>query len=152
MPDFPPLGMPDIRTWSGDRSFELGRRYFHNGSVLRPRRQDRERKLKARVRGTAPRPYRVEVRLDDHGIAAGECSCPVGAGGRCKHAAALLIAWLEQPESFAELEDLDTLLARLENDQLRALIARIVRRHPDVEDQIERELTVLQAPATDAPV
>src|SRR5690348_1975236 len=150
MPAFPPLGMPDIRAWAGDRSFELGRRYFRDGAVLRPRRQDRT--LKARVRGTGPRPYRVEASLKDHGIAAGECSCPVGAGGRCKHAAALLIAWLEQPESFAELEDLDALLARLENDQLRALIARIVRRHPDVEDQIERELTVLQAPATDAPV
>lgn len=152
MPEFPPLGMPDIRAWAGDRSFELGRRYMRDGSVLRPRRQDHSRTLKARVRGTAPRPYRVEVSLNDHGIAAGECSCPVGEGGRCKHAAALLIAWLEQPESFAEVEDLETLLARLEKDQLRALLTRIARRHPDVEDQIERELIVLQAPATDAPV
>jgi SWIM zinc finger len=152
MPEFPPLGMPDIREWAGDRSFELGRRYVRNGSVLRPRRQDHSRTLKARVRGTAPRPYRVEVSLNDHGIAAGECSCPVGAGGHCKHAAALLIAWLEQPESFAEVEDLETLLARLENDQLRALLTRIARRHPDVEDQIERELIVLSVPATDAPV
>ena len=152
MPEFPLLGMPDIREWAGDRSFDLGHRYFRNGSVLRPRRQDQDRTLKARVRGTAPRPYCVEVSLNDRGIAAGACSCPVGAGGHCKHTAALLIAWLEQPESFAELEDLDTALARLESDQLRALIARIVRRHPDVEDQIERELIVLQAPATDAPV
>src|SRR5690348_17459644 len=78
MPEFPPLGMPDIRAWAGDRSFELGRRYMRDGSVLRPRRQDHSRTLKARVRGTAPRPYRVEVSLNDHGIAAGECSCPVG--------------------------------------------------------------------------
>ena len=152
MPEFPPLGMPDIRVWAGDRSFELGRRYFRNGSVSRPRRQDHDRTLKARVQGTAPRPYRVEVSLNDQGIAAGACSCPVGAGGHCKHAAALLIAWLEQPETFAAMEDLASVLARLESDQLRALLTRIARRHPDVEDQIERELIVLQAPASDAPV
>ncbi len=52
-------------------------------------------KLVARVRGTAPEPYRTEVETEVERtyvqIDNAECSCPVGIN--CKHAAALLMHW-----------------------------------------------------------
>ena len=44
--------------------------------------------------------YNVEVDVLDGGIVA-LCSCPYDWGGYCKHVAALLLKWIEQPGSFA---------------------------------------------------
>ncbi len=82
----------DIIHWLGAHEVAKGRGYVtavtdlvREGDVLR-----------ARVSGTAPRPYQVTVQLADAGRQAGRlvahCSCPVGIG--CKHAAATLLAWL----------------------------------------------------------
>ncbi len=54
--------------------------------------------LKALCQGSAASPYRVEVTFSQKGIASTNCSCPVGAGGYCKHVAALLLTWLHEPE------------------------------------------------------
>ncbi|HEV2457202.1 MAG TPA: SWIM zinc finger family protein [Ktedonobacterales bacterium] len=135
----PALVMPDIREWTGDRSFALGWEYFERRALSHLRRQGMT--LKGRCQGTMPYPYRVEVTLGPRGIVSGACSCPVGTGGRCKHAAALLIAWLEMTEDFAHVEDLDTLLGRLSQAELIALIRRLMKRAPDLEDAIELELT-----------
>ena len=124
MTDPPQLTEPDIRRWISERSFERGQGYFRHGHILDPRRQGDT--LKARCLGSRPTPYYVEVTLGQEGIVAGACSCPVGGGGHCKHAAALLLTWLHQPDTFLEVEDLDT-----------ALIRRMVARFPDLETLLE---------------
>ena len=90
----------DINRWTGEASFGRGRRYFQHGYILNPRRQGDT--LKARCLGSRPQPYHVEVTLGLEGVVAGECSCPVGGGGRCKHAAALLLTWLHEPDTLLE--------------------------------------------------
>jgi uncharacterized Zn finger protein len=135
MTDLPHLTESDIRRWVGEASFGRGQRYFRQGRVLDPRHQ--EDTLKARCLGSSSQPYQVEVTLGPEGIASGECSCPVGGGGRCKHAAALLLAWLQEPDTFLEVEDLETALNHRSKAELVALIRRMVARCPDLETLLE---------------
>jgi uncharacterized Zn finger protein len=75
----------------------------------------------------------VEVTFDDRGIAEAECSCPVGEGGRCKHVVALLLTWLDRPESFRDSADLEIDLEERSKSELIALIYQMVQRYPDLE-------------------
>jgi len=131
----PPLTESDIHRWIDERSFERGRRYFQHGHILNPRRQADT--LKARCMGSRPQPYHVEVTLGPGGVVSGACSCPVGAGGHCKHAAALLLTWLHQSDTFLEIDDLEAALNRRSKAELVALIRRMVNRYPDLETLLE---------------
>ena len=131
----PKLTEADIRNWTGEQSIAKGRPYFRDGSILNPRRQGDV--IKAQCVGSATQPYRVEITLGPKGISAGACSCPVGGGGRCKHAAALLLTWLNDPASFTKIEDLQTALNKRSKEQLIALLIKILDRHPDLEALLE---------------
>ena len=135
MNDLPRLTESRIQQWIGDASFRRGVRYYRQGKILNPRRQVET--LKALCSGSQPEPYRVEIRLGLKGIVAGHCSCPVGGGGRCKHAAALLLTWLHEPETFQEVEDLETSLARRSKGELVALILKMIGRYADLEMLLE---------------
>ena len=81
MSDLPQLTEADIRRWTGEESFKRGQRYFGQDAILHPRRAGLM--LKAQCQGSRSQPYRVQVTLEPKGIASGDCSCPVGGGGRC---------------------------------------------------------------------
>ncbi|MDX1524526.1 MAG: hypothetical protein R3264_23045, partial [Anaerolineae bacterium] len=66
----------DIRRWTGPRSFSRGQTYHRQEAIVNPLQQ--EDTLKARCRGSSPKPYQLWVRLGPEGIEAGECTCPVG--------------------------------------------------------------------------
>ena len=121
--DLPRLMESKIQRWTGETSFDRGQRYFQQGNILNPRRQGET--IRALCLGRRPQPYRLEILLDSEGIVAGDCSCPVGGGGHCKHAAALLLTWLHEPEAFQEIEDLDTALGRRSKAELVALIRKM---------------------------
>ena len=108
MTNLPQLTESKIRRWIGEPSFGRGQGYFQRSNILNPRCVGNT--LKALCVGSRARPYAVEVTVGPHGIVAGECSCPVGAGGQCKHAAALLLTWLHTPQAFQELKDPHTAL------------------------------------------
>jgi hypothetical protein len=125
----------EVQNWVGTRSFQRGYRYFEDEAILNPRR--RGSSLIAECEGSQPLPYRVEIRLGPDGILGGSCSCPAGEGGHCKHAAALLLTWLHEPEMFVEVPDLDQLLQNRSNASLISLIQQMVARHPDLEQLVE---------------
>ena len=135
MTTLPELTESDVRRWTDERSFGRGRGYFRGGYILNPRRQGDT--LEARCQGSRPQPYRVEITLGPDGIASGECSCPVGAGGHCKHGVALLLTWLHQPGAFLAVEDMETNLERRSKAELVALIRRMLDRYPDLETLLE---------------
>jgi uncharacterized Zn finger protein len=128
----------DIQNWVGPTSFKRGQAYFRQGSILNPRRQGR--KLKANCMGSSAPSYRVEVNLGSDGIEWGECSCPVGASGHCKHVACLLLTWLDAPHTFKVIEDLDESLERRSKEELIALIHRMLQRDPELEILLELPL------------
>src|SRR3972149_1347177 len=127
----PNLSVTDIQAWVGSASYHKGQSYFRQGAIFEPRRQGMT--LKARCLGSSAPSYWVEVTIDDGGITEAECSCPVGAGGHCKHVAALLLTWLDSPEAFEESADLETTLEQRSKPELIALIRQMLQRYPDLE-------------------
>ncbi|MCI0396313.1 MAG: hypothetical protein L0322_15425 [Chloroflexi bacterium] len=124
----------DIRNWVGGQSFSRGQGYYGRNAISGPWRQDQL--LKAKCWGSMPAPYHVWVLLGAHGIQAAGCSCPVGDGGHCKHAAALLLTWLHEPDSFQAHEPLEEALAQREKADLALLIRQMIARYPDLEELV----------------
>src|SRR5437879_3172855 len=103
MSTIPKVAVKTIRSLVGEQSFERGEEYFRSGAIFDAKRQGRT--LKARCEGSRDEAYRVRVTFDEEGkIAEGDCSCPAGDGGSCKHVAALLLSWRARPEEFVEVE------------------------------------------------
>lgn len=124
-----------IKTRVGEASFLKGQSYAADGSVFDTKR--RGQTLKARVQGRRFEPYRVSIQCDEAGIASSECSCPVGGGGYCKHVAAVLMVWVDQPDLFLEVEDLNATLESWSKEELVGLIHRMLRRSPELEILLE---------------
>jgi hypothetical protein len=132
MPGEKSLTLAAVGAWVGETSLARGRPYV--ARLLDQRRTGSE--LKARCVGSAAQPYRVTATLTTSGVvAASTCSCPVG--GRCKHIAALLLAWLAEPDAFLEIEPLDASLERRDKAELIALIRQMLARHPELETLLE---------------
>lgn len=132
----PHLTEGDIRRYTDPGSFQRGYRYYLDGAILDPVRQENE--LRAECMGSQPLPYSVTVTLDEKGIADYECSCP--RGGFCKHIVALLLTWIYKPESFRVIPPLDELLAERSREELIALIKEMLARHPDLVRLVELPL------------
>lgn len=116
-------------------SLRRDQRYFDQGAILNPRRAGVV--LKAQCQGSRPQPYRVQITLGPKGIASGDCSCPVGGSGHCKHAAALLLTWLGDADAFVDVQDMATTLDRRSKAELIELIGKMVERYPDLEMLVE---------------
>ncbi len=131
----PRLTQTDIRAWVGEPAFARSRSY--SGRLLDQRRTGLA--LKARCQGSSAQPYRVTATLGPSGgIAASTCNCPVG--GRCKHVAALLLAWLAAPDAFLEVEPVEVALERRDKAELIALIRQMLARQPELELVLELPL------------
>ena len=87
----------EIRALVGATSYERAIEYAEGGKVAAVRLRGRE--LSARVQGSARTPYQVEIDLGETGIDRSWCSCPVGAGGVCKHVGALLMHWQDEADA-----------------------------------------------------
>lgn len=128
------ISISQIRNRVGQRSFERGQRYFLNGHIDHASREGDT--LRALCSGSQLSPYQVQATLGPSGIQSANCSCPIGAGGFCKHVAALLLTWIHQPGDFTETEALAAQLNRRSKPELVALIQRMVERYPDLETTI----------------
>jgi uncharacterized Zn finger protein len=135
MSTIPPLTGKTVRSFVGEQNFQKGQRLAHDGAILHPEQQAMT--LKAYCYGSHPEPYRVQVTFDSSGINSYLCSCPAGASidanRGCEHAAALLLAWNEQPEAFVHTDDIDTILERQSKAQLMKLVKLLLQRQPEVE-------------------
>jgi uncharacterized Zn finger protein len=121
----------DIQDWVGSKSFERGYKYFEEGAVFETQRQGET--LRAFCEGSQPHPYHVEVTLDAQGIRDALCSCPVGDEGRCKHVAALLLAWFHNSDEFAEVETVDETLTQKTKEELITLVKKMLQQRPELE-------------------
>lgn len=135
MVQLPQLGESDVQKWVGSRAFQRGYRYFEDESVLNPRR--RGHSLISECQGSQPAPYRVEIRLGAEGILEGSCTCSAGEGGHCKHAAALLLTWIHEPDLFIEVPELEQMLEERSKEELISLIQEMVSRYPALEQLLE---------------
>ena len=140
---FPSLTHTDIQRWVGPASFQKGMSYFSHGAIYESRLE--EQTLKARCRGSQASSYNLQGTFGPAGIATSNCSCPVGAGGRCKHVAALLLTWVDDPTSLKEIDDLVAALEKRSKAELIALIQLMIQRKPDLEMLLEMPLPGIEA-------
>ncbi len=145
----PVISEIDVQNWVGTKSYQKGYRYYEDEAILNPRL--RGQSLIAECQGSLPTPYRVEIRLAPEGIQWGSCTCTAGEGGHCKHAAALLLTWLHEPDSFVEVPELDKLLENRSKEELISLIQQMVSRHPDLEQMLELSVLIDMEPGKPLP-
>jgi uncharacterized Zn finger protein len=136
-----------IRRRASDQSYQKGRDYYQSGAIYNPLQQSTGGGivLAAQCEGSTEPSYRLRVELDAGGVRSASCTCPYDWGGDCKHIVALLLSFLQKPEEFSEQKSVKDLLAGLEKDSLVALVTRLVERNPDLYDEIEMTIPVVEA-------
>lgn len=88
------LTWSELEEWAGERSLERGLRYFRGGHVSNLAKAP-DGELLANVQGTE-RYVTAVARTGDEDILDGRCTCPIG--GCCKHAVAVVLAYLDAVE------------------------------------------------------
>jgi hypothetical protein len=145
---FAPLTTESIAAQTDAGSFSRGRGYARSHRIFDAFR--RENTLHARCHGSSGGPYIVEVTLATagqrvkHNPVAFACDCP--RGGFCKHIVALLLTWIERPESFDVRPPLAELLSDKSREELIALIGAMMAAEPDLEAMLELPVSTAGAP------
>lgn len=143
MPSIPRITKSDIRRWTDEVYFQRGQKYSEQEPIYDQRRQGMT--IKSKCSGTQAPFYRQEVLFDNKGIKTAECSCPLGNGGRCKHAVALLLTWVNDPDSFQDVEAIDAVLKKHSKAELIALIKQMLEQEPDLEALLELSLSLKES-------
>src|SRR5262245_54914335 len=129
MPDQPLLTLEAVRHWVGDFEIGKGRPYAETAVVGECTIHDQ---ISACVRGTRPRPYRVNVGTVGGAVVGAECTCPVGGDGKCKHVAAVLLAYVSQPRRFAPLQAGEPPVNKRSQAELTELVTELLIRCPEL--------------------
>ncbi|HEX8696239.1 MAG TPA: SWIM zinc finger family protein [Longimicrobium sp.] len=126
----------EVRRRVGDGVFRRGDEYCRRGAVLSLSR--RGGALLAEVAGSEAAPYRVTVTVGRRGEVRAACTCPFmeEGDGWCKHVVAALLRAEREPEAVSEEPALETLLAPLTAEQLRAFVAQWAGEDPDGYDRV----------------
>lgn len=129
-----------IRARATPESFRRGEEYYREGAVSNTTIQGTV--LSGECAGTYAPYYRVQVELDQAGIAGASCTCLYEYGGYCKHIIALLLAYLHHPKSFTARKAPAELLADLDQDDLVAILSKLMQEQPELCDRIEALISV----------
>lgn len=129
----PRLTEAQIRKLATEQSFQRGDRYYQQGRILNPMRQ--EAALWADCQGSDL--YHPRVTLGKQGIVSADCTCPYDWGGLCKHQVALLLAYVHQPDTFHAIPPLSEMLAARSREDLIELVELMVQRYPNLLSLVE---------------
>lgn len=128
------LSLTDIVRLCGETILNRGEKYFRSGYVYERMRGETE--LRATVSGTED--YLVVIKETEDDLSA-SCTCPYDFhwGGNCKHIAATLLAWVEEPESFRVVGDLRTALQRRDKEELVQILVALCEVYPHLVDEYD---------------
>jgi uncharacterized Zn finger protein len=129
-----------VRAGASPESFRRGEEYYREDAISNTTLQGAL--LSGECAGTYAPYYRVQVELDEAGIADASCTCLYEYGGYCKHIVALLLAYLHHPKSFAVRKEPAELLADLDQNDLTAILTKLIQEQPDLYDRIEAMTSV----------
>jgi uncharacterized Zn finger protein len=132
-----------LRSQATARSFERGEVYYRSGAVTDP--TWRGQTLHANVEGSEVRPYRVTIQCHKGDITTAHCTCDYNYEGWCKHIVAVLLGVLRQPDAMEQRPTLAQFLDRLNPLQTQQLIQTLVGKHPELIDEIERQVSLITA-------
>lgn len=125
------ITMEQIIKHCGSHNAKKAEPYYARGAIHNARVTGDT--LKADCQGSRAAAYRVEVTCKGGRVASARCSCPVGGSGVCKHVAAVLLARLRLPDSFREVEPIETALNSYSQKELTAIIKYLLGRAPELE-------------------
>ncbi len=138
MTSIPTLTEHDIHVFVGKQNLLKGQQSVRNGAIVSPTQQ--EMLLKAYCYGSLPEPYHVHIAFEETHITTALCSCSTETGRdgkhRCEHVAAVLFAWHLHPETFTQMDSIDTILERQSKAQLLTLVKQLLQKQPEVEWQL----------------
>lgn len=139
-----------IRQRTSEQSFRKGWDYYRAHSIFDEYFQTTPNGivLYAQCRGSYAPSYYLRAVLTRDGISSATCTCPYDYGGDCKHIVALLLKFLQEPETFPERTSLNELVAGLEKDELEKLLIQLLRTHPDLYNQVELSVALLKLAST----
>ncbi len=125
-----------IRDIFGDTTFFRGLDYYNHGYVSNTVKIGEL--LYSQVIGSSAKPYEVRAFISDAETST-KCTCPVGF--MCKHGAALLLKWINEPSSFVDADRFLLSLERLSKSEIISIIEKILKQNPSLitEFSIEKE-------------
>jgi uncharacterized Zn finger protein len=94
--------------------------------------------LYSQVIGSSFKPYEVRAFINDTETST-KCTCPVGF--MCKHGAALLLKWVNEPSSFVDADKFLLSLEKTSKSEIISIIEKILKHNPSLitEFSIEKE-------------
>jgi uncharacterized Zn finger protein len=119
-----------VLAWSGTQELNKGRGYVADLDDLMSQPGSAGLTLTGSAYGQEA--YRVQAVLRGGQVSRGQCSCPVGGGGHCKHIAALLTRYSAAPQDFEALMSLDEALKDQTAAQLRKVIGELLVAAPEL--------------------
>ncbi len=131
------LNLADLRKEATESSWTRGEDYYQGQAVRRL--IQRGQSLEALVDGSNYEPYFVQINLGDQAVEEADCNCPYDYGGWCKHIVATLLTYLDN-HSLEQRLPLKDLLAKLDTQQLNAVIEHLVQEKPNLITTIEKYL------------
>lgn len=148
-----PIQLQTVQRNATSQSFARGQAYCQSGAVATL--TQRGNLLQSEVEGSDVEPYHVTVQCDATHITTAYCTCPYSFEGWCKHIVAVLLAYIEQPDTVEVRPSLEQLLDRLDLGQTRQLLQSLVLAHPRLMESIDLQVSVITAvsspPITAAP-
>lgn len=129
----PRLTEAQIRKLATEQSFQRGDRYYQQGRILNPMRQNAV--LWADCQGSEL--YQPRITLGKQGVVSADCTCPYDWGGLCKHQVALLLAYVHQPDTFHVVPPVSEMLASRSREDLIELVELMVQRYPNLLSLVE---------------
>ena len=132
MNTIPAVSELTARKFVGEQNYRDGKKYFRSGFLHNLRKQGKM------LTGDYSGPdgeLAMKITFNERGIASTSCTC--GKKSHCKHAAALLVAWQQQPLKFTQVGTVRMMLERLSKDELIALIEQVFLQQPELERLLE---------------
>ena len=126
----PLLTQDQVQERCTEQSFERGLAYYHAGAIGNPVLHGYT--LSASCHGTETTPYCVSAELMPTGIATTRCSCPYSSEGDCKHVVALLLTYIETPETILSIDTLLITLQSKPKSNLIHIISELLKRAPEL--------------------
>ncbi|MEA5573418.1 SWIM zinc finger family protein [Calothrix sp. UHCC 0171] len=139
-----PISEAIIRHKSNASSYSRGEDYYRRGAVYDVKK--RGNSLQASVEGSEIKPYRVSVNFDAGGITLACCSCLYDYDGWCKHIVATLLTCTRASNAITERPTSEQLLDKLDHLQTQRLVQELLRKNPELIDDIDSFVSLLNSP------
>ena len=126
-----------IRLHATPQSYQRGESLQRGSSVHNLSRVGNT--LVGRCEGSMEAYYNIRVTLnDDDEIQTAACSCPYDWGGICKHIVALLLTYLDNPETVPQTESIEKKLDDYSKEELLALVKAMLEHYPDLAQMLDQ--------------